>query len=104
MVFYPSTNTIQTLFFLDVEMPEYNGFDLLNFFKKVEFEIIFVSAYNDFAIRAFEVSSIDYLLKPVEITLLQNSIRKVEEKKKLHNLENRLDILREAIKLERFKN
>jgi len=85
-------------------MPEYNGFDLLNFFKKVEFEIIFVSAYNDFAIRAFEVSSIDYLLKPVEITLLQNSIRKVEEKKKLHNLENRLDILREAIKLELFKN
>ena len=85
------------LVFLDVEMPEYNGFDLLTFFKKIEFDVIFVTAYNQFAIKAFEVSAIDYLLKPVEITLLQNAIQKVVEKKKLHNLENRLDILKDAI-------
>lgn len=85
------------LVFLDVEMPEYNGFDLLTFFKKIEFDIIFVTAYNQFAIKAFEVSAIDYLLKPVEITLLQNAIQKVVEKKKLHNLGNRLEILKDAI-------
>lgn len=61
--------------FLDIEMPEKNGFVL---FKEVEvnFNTIFVTAYNDFAIKAFEVSALDYLLKPIDINRLKEAIEK----------------------------
>jgi two-component system LytT family response regulator len=85
------------LVFLDVEMPEYSGFDLLNFFKTIDFDIVFVTAYNEFAIRAFEVSAVDYLLKPVEISLLQKAIEKVENKRKTDYFEKKLEILQSAL-------
>jgi len=51
-------------------MPEYNGFELMGFFREIDFDIIFVTAYSEYALRAFEVSATDYLLKPVEIDSL----------------------------------
>jgi len=54
------------LVFLDVQMPEYAGYELVNFFDKVNFQIIFVTAYDQFAIKAFQCSAIDYIVKPVE--------------------------------------
>lgn len=85
------------LIFLDVEMPEYNGFDLFSFFQTINFEIIFITAYNEFAIKAFEVSAVDYLLKPVEIDLLQKAIKKVQEKAKSHYIEKRFSLLKDTI-------
>lgn len=81
------------LVFLDVEMPDYNGFELINFFKKVDFEIVFVTAYNQYAIRAFEVAAVDYLLKPLEIEHLQRAVLKVKEKLAYSTIQERLDLM-----------
>jgi two-component system LytT family response regulator len=84
------------LVFLDIEMPEYNGFELLGFFRDIDFEFIFVTAYNEHALRAFEVSASDYLLKPVEIGLLQAAVEKARQRRQLSGMRERLDVLREA--------
>ena len=69
------------LVFLDIEMPNYAGFEIVSFFKQINFEIIFVTAYDQYAIKAFETSAVDYLLKPIEIERLKSSIAKFKEKK-----------------------
>jgi len=68
------------LVFLDVEMPYGNGFDLLNTFDDINFEVIFITAYNQYAITAFKYASIDYLLKPVNITQLQEAIVRADKR------------------------
>lgn len=68
------------LVFLDVEMPYGNGFDLLNSLDEINFEVIFITAYNQYAITAFKYASIDYLLKPVNITQLQDAIVRAEQR------------------------
>lgn len=85
------------LVFLDVEMPVYNGFELLNFFSEVNFEIIFVTAYSDYAIKAFEVSAVDYLLKPVEIDQLKSAVEKFELRMSQRNSQNRLELLKDVL-------
>lgn len=67
------------LVFLDIEMPEKNGFQLFKAFKDIKFQIIFVTAYQRYAIKAFQVSALDYLLKPVEIDLLQKAVEKAKK-------------------------
>ncbi len=59
--------------FLDIQLADGNGFDLLN---KIDFagKIIFVTAYDEFAIRAFEINAVDYLLKPISVQRLQTAI------------------------------
>jgi len=79
--------------FLDVEMPEYNGFELLGFFKEISFQIIFVTAYNQYAVRAFEVSATDYLLKPVEIDSLKAAVEKAKKRVNSEALSQRLELL-----------
>lgn len=66
--------------FLDIEMPKYSGLELFNFFAEVHFEVIFVTAYSEFAIRAFELNAIDYLLKPVDSDKLRNAVSKLERR------------------------
>ena len=68
------------LVFLDIEMPNENGFALFDYFNKPSFETIFCTAYSEYAIKAFEVSAIDYLLKPIGLTKLKEAIAKVENK------------------------
>lgn len=86
------------LVFLDVEMPEYTGFELLNFFREVDFEIIFVTAYSQYAVRAFEVSAVGYLLKPVEMDNLQQVIARVQTRRQQFASQQRLELLRDALK------
>lgn len=73
--------------FLDIELPGYSGFELVDFFENPEFEIIFTTAYSEYAIRAFELSAIDYILKPIQIDKLQNAIEKARREKGLQLLE-----------------
>jgi two-component system, LytTR family, response regulator len=66
------------LVFLDIELPDGSGFDLLGRFDNIEFDVIFITAYNEYAIKAFKYSAIDYLLKPVDIDELVHAVSKVE--------------------------
>jgi two-component system, LytTR family, response regulator len=68
------------LVFLDIEMPNENGFALFDYFNKPTFETIFCTAYSEYALKAFEVSATDYLLKPIGLTKLKEAIEKVESK------------------------
>ncbi len=64
------------LLFLDVQMPEQNGFDLLKQLPLIDFETIFVTGYDQYAIHAFRFNALDYLLKPVEIAELDRAVKK----------------------------
>jgi two-component system LytT family response regulator len=65
------------LIFLDVEMPRMNGFEMLEQLPAVNFEIIFTTSYDQYALKAIRFSAIDYLLKPVDSEELQKAIQKV---------------------------
>lgn len=77
------------LVFLDIEMPGYSGLDLLDFFnnEEIDFSIIFVTAYSQYAIQAFKLSAVDYLLKPIESDDLIKAISLFEKKKTINNLQ-----------------
>lgn len=89
--------------FLDIEMPGYNGFQLLDFFDTINFEIIFVTAYSEFALRAFQVSAIDYLLKPLQIEQLKKAVDKVEKIKGNQHYFQKIETLKENIKEQKIK-
>jgi two-component system LytT family response regulator len=69
------------LVFLDIEMPGHNGLELLDFFdeKSINFSIIFTTAYNQYAIQAFKLSAIDYLLKPIDPKELVNAVERFKK-------------------------
>lgn len=77
------------LVFLDIAMPGGNAFDLLDKLQPVEFEVIFVTAYDNFMLTAFKYSAVDYLLKPVKIEELQAAVVRANERKsrKQNNLQ-----------------
>jgi len=66
------------LIFLDIEMADGKGFDLLTLFDRIDFKIIFVTAYSDYAVKAFRFSAVDYLLKPVKIDELRDAVERVK--------------------------
>lgn len=68
------------LIFLDIAMPGKTGFDLLREWPEINFEIIFVTAYNDYMLQAFHFSAVDYLLKPVEEELLEEAVKRARKK------------------------
>ena len=73
-------NTKPDLVFLDIEMIRGNAFDLLNQLHPIDFQIIFVTAFDNYSIRAFKYSAVDYLLKPVDIDELCAAVERVSEK------------------------
>jgi two-component system, LytTR family, response regulator len=66
------------LVFLDIEMPHGNAFDLLEQWGEIDFEIIFITAFSQYAIQAFNLSAAHYLLKPVDIEELEKAVETVE--------------------------
>jgi two-component system, LytTR family, response regulator len=89
--------------FLDIEMPGYNGFQLLEFFDDIDFEIIFVTANNEFALKAFQVSAVDYLLKPLQITQLVKAVEKAEKIKGNSLIKERLATLKTNMEQQQIK-
>jgi two-component system LytT family response regulator len=92
------------LVFLDIEMPNYSGFEIVTFFKEINFEIIFVTAYDQYAIRAFEVAAIDYLLKPIDIDRLKNAIARVVQQRNIEQQSQRLSLLSNTLESKQLKN
>ena len=72
-------STKPDLVFLDIDMPGKSGVAIYDYFNKPEFKVIFVTAYNQYAIEALKNSAIDYILKPVDFVELHNAIQKVSE-------------------------
>jgi two-component system, LytTR family, response regulator len=72
------------LVFLDIEMPGHSGLELLDFFNddEISFEIVFTTAYNNYAIKAFKLSAIDYLLKPISAEELREAVDRFTRKKR----------------------
>ena len=71
------------LVLLDIEMPTMNGFEMLEQFTEIHFAIIFTTSYDQYAIKAFHFSALDYLLKPIDPNELVSSIKKVHEQRHL---------------------
>jgi two-component system LytT family response regulator len=86
------------LVFLDVEMPDGTGFDLLEQLSPVAFEIIFTTAFNQYAIRAIRSSALDFLLKPVVSEDLITAVSRFELKKQSHNSNDQIKVLLSNIK------
>ncbi|WP_153798180.1 LytR/AlgR family response regulator transcription factor [Foetidibacter luteolus] len=68
------------LVFLDIEMPYGNAFDMLDKLMPVDFEIIFITAFDEYTLKAFKYSALDYLLKPVNIEELKEAVEKAEKR------------------------
>jgi two-component system LytT family response regulator len=77
------------LVFLDIEMPGMNGFQLLEKLEQFDFEVIFVTAYNEYMLNALHISALDYLLKPVDTEELNNALARFRKRIALQN--NRLE-------------
>ncbi len=83
------------LVFLDIEMPRMNGFQLLEKLDEILFSLIFVTAYNEFAVKAFRFSALDYLLKPVDALDLQEAVRKAERQQRVDG--RQIELLRHQL-------
>jgi two-component system LytT family response regulator len=86
------------LVFLDIQMPQASGFDVLKAFTNINFEVVFITAYDQYGIQAIKFSALDYLLKPINISEFKLAIIKAKEKittkKKDHNIENLLEYIK----------
>src|SRR3954470_22337610 len=80
------------LLFLDIEMPQMNGFELLQKLPGADFNLIFTTSYDQYAIKAIRFSAIDYLMKPIDREELQNAVGKVTTRSK-NPLTQQLEIL-----------
>lgn len=69
------------LVFLDVEMPHQNGFELLKLFERVTFDVIFTTAFEQYALKAIKFNALDYLLKPFSIQELQDAVQKCRDRR-----------------------
>ncbi len=68
--------------FLDIELPPRKGFEILNQFKKVNFDVIFTTSHEEYAIQAIKFAALDYLLKPLNIQEVQSALAKVKPRSK----------------------
>lgn len=85
------------LVFLDIEMTQGNAFDLLNQLQPIAFRVIFVTAFDSYAIRAFKYSAVDYLLKPVDIDDLTKAVDRVTTQLQATNVKEQVQIMMEKL-------
>lgn len=69
------------LVFLDIQMPFMNGFDLLNKLEEINFDVVFTTAFNQYAIQAIRFSALDYLLKPIDVDELTNAVHRFMQRR-----------------------
>lgn len=93
------------LVFLDIEMPEYSGLEIFSFIDKthLNFEIIFVTAYSEYAIQAFQLSAVDYLLKPARPTQVKEAVEKAMNQIGKSQISLKLEELKQSLSSSNFK-
>ncbi len=88
--------------FLDIEMPGMNGFQMLEKMEEFNFEVIFVTAYNEYTLNALRISALDYLLKPVDTEELKNALTRLRKKilltENFSHTKEQLEILGDTLK------
>lgn len=94
-----------SIVFLDIEMPEHSGLEILNFIEKdvLNFEIIFTTAYSEYAIQAFQLSAIDYLLKPVRPNQVKEAVDKAIDYLGKSRLTSKLEELKQSLSNNNFE-
>ncbi|CAM1365945.1 LytR/AlgR family response regulator transcription factor [Tenacibaculum xiamenense] len=92
-----ATNLINSLkpnlIFLDVELPDGNGFDLLLNMKSIDFQVIFISSFKQYALKAIKFSALDYLLKPFDIDELKQAVQKAKQEIDIHETPKKIKTL-----------
>jgi two-component system, LytTR family, response regulator len=83
------------LLYLDIEMPHLNGFDLLEKVGELTFQVVFTTAYDRYAVRAFKFSALDYLLKPIDPVELKATVEKAAQKVQV--VQQQLDLLKQQL-------
>ena len=91
-------NSQPDLVFLDIQMPEKDGFQVLQDLNSYDFEVIFVTAFSQYGIQAIKFSAIDYLLKPIDIEELKKAVAKTSERLKHKNQNLQLQNLLQSLK------
>ena len=90
------------LVFLDIEMPGMNGFQMLEKMEEFDFEVIFVTAYDEYTLNALRISALDYLLKPVDTEDLKNALsrlrKKISVRENTSQTKGQLELLGETLK------
>jgi two-component system LytT family response regulator len=79
--------------FLDIQMQDGTGFDLLELITEINFKIVFVTAYDEYAVRAFKYSAMDYLLKPIHPDLLVAAVKKLDKDLGVLELHKKIEVL-----------
>ena len=87
------------LVFLDIQMGEQTGFDILSLLPNRSFEVIFVTAYDQYGIQAVKFAALDYLLKPLDIDELKTAVTNAEQKLAAKTQTSQLDFLLQQVKL-----
>jgi len=85
---------------LDIDLTDGNGFDILENTKQKNFMVVFITAHNEYAVKAFRISAIDYLLKPIDINELSDALEKCRKQNEAGELNTKLDILFSNLKSE----
>jgi len=83
--------------FLDINLPDGLGFDILDRCSFKDFEVIFTTSFNEYAVRAFEVSALHYLLKPIDELQLKDALMRFDDKNLKDLFEEKLDILKSSM-------
>jgi two-component system LytT family response regulator len=98
-------NEAPNIVFLDIEMPEHSGLEILNFIERdvINFEIIFTTAYSEYAIQAFQLSAIDYLLKPVRPSQVKEAVDKAITLLGKTQISDKLEELKTSLSSSNFK-
>jgi two-component system LytT family response regulator len=86
------------ILFLDIQMPDGSGFKLLEEIGKIDFDVIFTTAYDQFAIQAIKFSALDYLLKPIFQDDLVKAVKKAEDHKEIHDKSEHFEVLLENLR------
>lgn len=89
--------------FLDIEMPRMNGFRMLDELGEFDFDIIFTTAYNHYAVDAIRISAFDYLMKPVAIKDLQSAVERLARHRQSQT-KDKLDVLRQSLSLNKSQD